>query len=177
MFHRLALALLLCLGAGSAIAADRSIAAFAGRWDGSALSESNISDDFRLTNRDIDVTIRVAGDGFEITWNTVQRQSGNPDRPSEQLKSTSLTFKAVRPGVWLAAGSGDPVLTDQPLVWAHIDGATLVISSLRVYADGRHELQIYRRTLFGSGMQLHFTRSIDGEQVRQATGQLVMVAK
>ena len=55
-------------------------------------------------------------------------------------------------------------------------GRTLVISSLRIDPDGRHELQIYRRTLSGTGMTLDFERMVDGENVRRASGRLVKVA-
>ena len=178
MLRRLGLALIFTFCLSPAVsAADLSIKAFAGKWQGNAISQSNISVNFRLTNRDIDVEIRPAGNGFEITWKTVQRQRGNPDNPSEVLRETSLTFNAVRPNVWEAAGNGDPVRGGDAYAWAYIKEQTLVINSLQIYADGRHEIQIYRRRLVGTGMELEFIRNVSGEEVRTASGLLVKVAK
>lgn len=159
-----------------AMAANVAIDAFAGRWEGSAVSESDISVHFRLSSRDIDVEVRPTGSGFTITWNTVQRQKGDPNKPTEQLKSTTLSFRSIGTGLWASTDNGDPLTSGKPYAWATIRERTLVISSLRIYPDGRHELQIYRRTLTGSGMSLNFERLVDGENVRQASGRLVKVA-
>ena len=159
-----------------AAAANLAIKAFAGKWQGSAVSESDISVHFRLTSRDIDVEIKPSADGFDITWNTVQRQSGDPGNPKERLKSTSLSFRETGPNLWAWTGNADPLTSDAPYVWATVRERTLIISSLRIYADGRHELQIYRRTLSGTGMTLEFERLVDGQNVRRASGRLVKVA-
>lgn len=144
----LRLCLLLLFLPGSASAADLGIAAFEGVWQGSEVSESAVSANFQLTSRDIDVTIRVdGGGGFNIVWNTVQRQKG------------------------------DPLTAASPYAWAYIKDRGLKIITLRIYPDGRHETQIYNRTLSGTGMVLDFVRNVDGAQVRQATGRLIKVAK
>lgn len=144
----LRLCLLLLFLPGSASAADLGIAAFEGVWQGSGVSESAVSANFQLTSRDIDVTIRVdGGGGFNIVWNTVQRQKG------------------------------DPLTAASPYAWAYIKDRGLKIITLRIYPDGRHETQIYNRTLSGTGMVLDFVRNVGGAQVRQATGQLIKVAK
>lgn len=164
------------LAAAPAMAADLPVSAFFGEWRGSALSESRISVHFSLTPRDIGVVVRPAGDGFALTWSTVQRQKGDPNNPVEELKSTTVEFQPARPGVWRAVGAKDPAASGEPYIWAHVDGQTLVVSGLQIGADGRHELQIYRRTLSGSGMTLEFTRIVDGEPVRTAEGRLVKIA-
>ena len=144
----LRLCLLLLFLPGSASAADLGIAAFEGVWQGSGVSESAVSANFQLTRRDIDVTIRVdGGGGFNIVWNTVQRQKG------------------------------DPLTAASPYAWAYIKDRGLKIITLRIYPDGRHETQIYNRTLSGTGMVLDFVRNVGGAQVRQATGRLIKVAK
>ncbi len=56
------------LAATPAWAQDLSHAAFYGNWKGSALSESELSVYFRLTERDLDVTIGPAGAGFTVAW-------------------------------------------------------------------------------------------------------------
>ncbi|HZD26827.1 MAG TPA: hypothetical protein VE631_11235 [Alphaproteobacteria bacterium] len=153
------------------------LAAFAGKWQGSAVSESDISSRFRLTSRDIDVEIRPTGDGFDLKWQTVQRQKGEPGNPEEVLKASSLSFVQVRPRLWRAIGNADPVESGAPYAWAHLSGQTLTVSSLQIYPDGRHEVQVYKRTLDGNGMQLEFTRAVEGEPVRTAKGRLVKVAE
>ncbi|MBM3488905.1 MAG: hypothetical protein FJX68_00410 [Alphaproteobacteria bacterium] len=171
-----ALALLLAC-AGSAAAADLPLGAFYGKWQGSALSESQISSYFRLSSRDIGVEIRAAGEGFTLTWNTVLRQRGDPRSPTEELRSNTLTFvPARRPGLWVGQGNADPVQGGRPFFWAYVQDNTLVVQSLQVADDGGSELQVYRRTLTGNGMELEFTRTLDGEAARRAKGRLIKLA-
>ncbi len=176
--RHLCLVLLLWPLTTAAMAADLGIAAFEGVWKGNAVSESEISANFQLTSRDIDVTVRTGGGGgFNIVWNTVQRQKGDPNNPRAKLKSTKMQFTPVRAGVWRGVGSGDPLNSATPIAWAYVKERSLTIVSLQIYADGRHETQIYRRTLSGTGMALEFIRNVDGEQVRRASGRLIKVAK
>ncbi|MEQ9639658.1 MAG: hypothetical protein RIM84_06490 [Alphaproteobacteria bacterium] len=161
-----------------AAAKDIGIAAFFGVWEGNAVSESEISLYFRLTSRDIGVEVRPAGEGFSITWKTVQRQKGDPNKPVEELKSATTTYQPVRAGVWAAEANRDPLSAPGAVYsWAHVRDNTLVIKSLAIDADGGHEMQIYERTLSGTGMSLSFSRLQDGQEVRTATGRLIKVAK
>lgn len=160
----------------SAQTPDLSIAAFYGIWKGNALSESELSTYFRLTERDLDVIVRPSPRGFTITWTTVLRQKGDPANPEVQRKSTSLRFvPSDRPNIWRATTSGDP-LAGRPLAWARIKGQTLTINSMVIEEDGGFEMQIYNRTLSGLGMALEFTRLKDGEPVRTAKGRLIKYA-
>jgi hypothetical protein len=178
MLLRLAAALLGLLTMATAVqAADLPITAFTGKWQGTAISESDISVNFKLTSRDIGVEVRPDGNGFTIVWITVQRQKGDPNNPREVLKSTEMSFDQVRAGVWQASGNADPLASQAPYAWAHITGNTLTINALLIYADGRHEIQMYRRSLSGSGMALEFTRTVEGEPVRRASGRLIKIAK
>jgi hypothetical protein len=173
---RLIVCLVALLWASPAAAKDVAIAAFFGVWEGSAVSESEISLYFRLTSRDIGVEVRPAGEGFSITWKTVQRQKGDPDNPTEELKSATTTYRPLRPGVWAAEGNADPLTAGDPYSWAYVRDNTLVIKSMAIRADGTHEMQIYERTLGGTGMELQFTRLQDGAEVRRAKGRLIKVA-
>ena len=160
----------------AAMAADLGIAAFEGVWKGNAVSESEVSANFQLTSRDIDVTVRSdSSGGFTIVWNTVQRQKGDPNNPREKLKSTEMQFASQRPGVWRGMSNGDPLNGAKPYAWAYLKDRSLNIITLQIYADGRHETQTYRRTLSGTGMVLDFIRNVDGEQVRRASGRLIKV--
>lgn len=160
-------------GSGQAIAAPAPIAAFFGTWQGNAISESRISVNFQLTARDIGVVVRSSGDGFTLAWRTVQRQKGDPNNPTEVLKETTLDFQPVRAGVWRAGPSRDPLVDDGAYAWAYIDGQTLVVNVMQIAADGRAELQVYRRTLTGGFMTLEFLRIVDGTTVRSAKGRLI----
>lgn len=173
---RLIAGLIMLLLAGPAAAKDIAIAAFFGVWEGNAVSESDISLYFRLTSRDIGVEVRPAGDGFALTWKTVQRQKGDPGNPTEELKSTTTTYRLVRPGVWAAEGNGDPLTASEPYSWAYVRDNALVVKSMAIRADGSHEMQIYERVLTGTGMELKFTRLQDGTAVRSARGRLIKVA-
>ena len=161
------------LAAGPALAADVNIAAFFGHWKGNALSESEISIHFQLTQRDIDVRVGPAGnDGFRITWATVQRQKGDPNQPEEVLKETTVDFQpSARPGAWVGK-AGDPLATGE-ISWARIAERTLIIYNMGIRDDGAYDMQIYKRTLTGSGMELEFTRTIDGGVARTAKGRLI----
>ncbi len=173
------LVVLAAAGPVSALGAaqDLSIAAFFGIWKGNALSESELSTYFRLTERDLDVIIRPTHRGFAITWTTVLRQKGDPANPEIRRKSTSLSFvRTERSNVWRAATSGDP-LAGYRLAWARVKGPTLTVTSLVIEDDGGFEMQIYRRTLSGLGMALEFVRLDDGETVRTAKGRLIKYAE
>lgn len=172
--HNLAAAgaALLILLMPSVASAQTRIDAFFGQWKGSGVSESEISANFHMTARDLEVIVGPApGNGFVITWSTVQRQKGNPDKPTEAVKATTITFAASGKGTWLAKG-GDPV-TGGPLAWARLQENTLILSTLQISTDGIGEYQVYRRTLSGSGMELEFIRIEDGQQLRTAKAKLV----
>ncbi|NQV80724.1 MAG: hypothetical protein HQ495_09225 [Alphaproteobacteria bacterium] len=153
-----------------------NIAAFYGKWSGSAISESNISVNFQLTARDMDVELRPAGAGFTVIWTTVLRQRGNPNAPTAERRSTELSFEPTsRPNVWRAVGSNDP-LVDERFAWARLTKQTLTIHTLVIRDDGGYDMQIYDRALKPTGMELEFTAFRDGEERRTAKGRLVKVA-
>lgn len=168
---------LLILGGGmSAARAEVAINAFFGRWVGAGISESEISANFQTTARDLEVIVTPhAQAGFEITWSTVQRQKGNPDDPTEKVKSTTLQFSPDAGGLWRAGGS-DP-FAGTPVAWARIDDNSLIVSTFTVTKDGAGETQIYRRTLSGMGMALDYRRVVDGELVRSAKARLSKYAE
>lgn len=153
-----------------------NISAFYGKWSGSAISESNISVNFRLTARDMDVEVRPRDQGFTVLWTTVLRQRGNPNDPTAERRSTELTFEPTnRPNVWRAVGSNDP-LVDERFAWARLNKQTLTVHSMVIRNDGGYDLQVYDRTLKPTGMDLEFTAYRDGQARRTAKGRLVKVA-
>lgn len=159
-------------------AKDLSIKAFAGLWQGSALSENDNSANFALTQRDMDVEIRPAGDGsFVLTWRTVQRQKGSADAPTEVLKTTTRTFEATDvKNVWHDNAASDPLKGGTPS-WARIKGQMLSVYSMAVSEDGSYDMLVYDRTLTGLGMNLEFTAIRNGKIRRTARGTLVRTGK
>lgn len=166
------------LAAGAKAQDGLGMDAFYGTWQGSAVSESEVSIHFRLTSRDIGVEIEpVDAKSFKMKWFTVQRQKGDPNAPTERLKETKVTFVNKKgTGLWVSTEGRDP-LTGETLRWVRIDGNALIVNSFVVRNDGSSELQTYRRELTDIGMDLTFTRTIDGELVRTAKGRLVKIAR
>ncbi len=180
-FFALALLLAPALVLGWASAGARAeglpIEAFFGKWQGSGISQSEVSANFRLTARDLDVTLAPQPPGFNVAWTTVQRQKGSPDDPKVVRKTTRFEFlPGPRPGLWRELSNEDP-MAGLSYAWARIKDNTLTIHSLLVLADGGSELQIYQRSLSGSGMTLNFRRLVDGILVRSVKGRLVKVGK
>lgn len=171
-------AIILGLGTGSSLAQTRDIPinAFFGKWVGSGVSQTEESIAFQFTHRDLNVTINPVGNGFSVSWTTVQRQKGDPTKPAESRKATSMTFVPIgRPNVWRATGSLDP-MGGNAYSWAKLRGQTLTVNSFAIQPDGSYEMQTYDRTLSGLGMQLEFSRLVDGDVKRTVRGQLTKFA-
>ncbi|MGB0630819.1 MAG: hypothetical protein ACPGRZ_08990, partial [Alphaproteobacteria bacterium] len=173
----LAVAVFLFAAGGSATAADLNIKAFYGKFQGGGIAENDDSIYFGVTARDFDVTIEPAGNGFSVTWTSVIRGGGDPNKPNVRRKTTTRVFESTsKPGVWKAVDSKDPV-TEGELCWARLKENTLSVYLMVVRADGAYEIQKYDRTLQPTGMEMLFTRTRDGEKVRQVKGRLVKVAR
>ena len=157
-------------------AQDASASAFHGHWQGSGVSESEVSINFRMTARDLDVVITPTGDGFSIAWTTVQRQKGDPNNPSVVRKGSEIVFQSSgRDGVWHEA-RGKGFEAGDRYAWSRIEENTMITQIVEVDDEGRSDLHVYRRTLSGSGMALDFRRLIDGELVRTVDGKLIKIA-
>ena len=173
----LVVAAIFFVAGGNAFAADLNIKAFYGKFQGGGIAENDDSIYFGVTSRDFDVTIEPAGDGFSVEWTSVIRGGGDPANPNVRRKTTKRTFQTKsKPGVWRAVESKDPV-DDGELCWARLKENTLSVYLMVVRNDGAYEIQKYDRTLLPSGMEMLFTRTRDGEKVRQVKGRLVKVAR
>ena len=152
---------------------DLPIAAFFGRFSGSGIAAGEDADYLGVTQRDLDVEIVAQGPGFRASWTTVLRQGGSPGNPNVRRRATALNFVPMdRAGQFRAVESGN-LLSGQAVAWARIRGTTLYIYELNLLEDGRWDVQTYARTLSGSGMQLQYTRLVDGERMRTVRGRLV----
>jgi hypothetical protein len=171
-------AIILGLAAGSSFAQTRDIPinAFFGKWVGSGVSQTEESIAFQYSHRDLNVSINPVGNGFSVAWTTVQRQKGDPTKPDEARKATTMTFVPIgRPNVWRATGSLDP-MGGNAYSWAKLRGQTLTVNTFAIQPDGSYEMQTYDRTLSGLGMQLEFSRLVDGDVKRTVRGQLTKFA-
>ena len=129
----------LLLGAGAG-AASLPPAAFFGTFQGSGYAENSDSLYFGTTVRDLDVVIAPAGGGFNVTWTTVIRGGGDPDKPNTRRKTQTVAFApSGQHGVFRGTPSGDP-LSGNPYVWARIEGQTLTVYILNITADGAYEM-------------------------------------
>jgi hypothetical protein len=157
---------------GKAVAGP-SIDTYFGDWQGTATATSETDEDFPTSKRDIAVTIaRSDIGGFLLSWSTLQRQKGNPNAPLEVMKSTTVEFvPAPMPNTWKAKAEVDPY-SGGVLYWARLDGTGLVISSFAINADGKPELQTYRRRVTGKEMRLEFSNVTDGKLIRSVKGSL-----
>jgi hypothetical protein len=162
------------LSAGPAAAEQNvSIRTFRGNWSGSAVANNRDSLYFGVTIRDLDFKLEGDDNAFTVSWTTVMRRGGTPERPNVRRKETTVRFvPAGTPGVWRAEGSGDP-LAGKNTIWARVKGTTLILYFLDVTGAGSYELSRYARTLSGSGMDLEFSLILDGESVRTVRGKLV----
>jgi len=163
---------------GVVAAKDLAITTFAGEWRGNAISENNVSVNFAITSRDIDVNIRPDSNGnFALTWRTLLRQKGDPSNPKEVLKETTLSFvKTATPNVWKENGGGD-VYAGDPISWAQIRKQTLTVYVMAISDAGDYDMQVYKRTLTGLNMELDFTAIRDGKVRRTAKGQLTLFSR
>jgi hypothetical protein len=149
------------------------IKAFFGGFSGSGVAETEDSAYLGVTQRDLDVRINAAGDGgFAISWTTVLRVGGD-QKPDIRRRTISMTFRpGPRPGLFTATDNGDP-LQGGMLSWARLSRSTLTIHQFSVRESGQHDVQTYARTLTGTGMDLVYTRVVDGERQRRVRGKLV----
>lgn len=156
-------------------AADLSIEAFMGSWKGSAISENEVSVHFHVEARDIGVTFRkIDTDQFKMISETIQRKKGDPENPTEKLKTSETTFEKGQNGIWWATDNGDP-RNGGILRWARIEENALIVNTFAIREDGKSQIQAHHRAITDRGMELVFTSNVDGELIRTVKGQLVRV--
>jgi hypothetical protein len=149
------------------------IKAFFGSFSGSGISDGDDVTYLGVTQRDLDVRIAAAAEGFSVAWTTVLRDGPAAQNQAPRRRATTMNFvPGPRPGLFRAADNGDP-LAGGVVSWAHVSRNTLTLHMFGVRDDGRHEIQTYARTLSGTGMDLVYTRIVDGERQRRVRGKLV----
>jgi hypothetical protein len=158
-----------------AAAADLSIKAFFGKFTGSGVAQSEDSLYFATTVRDTDVDIQPTADGFRMTWTTVLRQGGDPNKPNVRRRQTTADFVQQAKLNQFKAKPGEAIPPGGQ-AWARISGNTLTVYIFSVDENGLYEIQSYARTLTGAGMDLVFSRIKDGEETRTVKAKLTRMA-
>ena len=145
---------------------------FIGHWKGVGISEqTSESGDFEYANRDLDIEIKPAEDGFSVSWTAALRNDGG----SLIRKSARLEFREVNPGVFEAPDRADAALSHAH-TWARLTTRSLVVYVFEIDEAGVYELSQYVRTLTAPGqMELGYTRQRDGRPVRSVIGRLARV--
>jgi len=172
-YKRLALTvvggLFLFLVAAPAVKAEPApITAFVGTFAGTGVAETFDNIYAPESVRDLDVTIARAEGGFSVTWTTVVRSAGG----KVKRKTETLDFTSTGVGSrYRNARLSDPF--GEGLAWAGIEDQTLSVFVLNIDSDGGYQLQRYSRTLTALGMDLVFTRKVDGEDLRVVKAKLI----
>ena len=165
---RMAFAAMILLLALAQPARAGEAAQFIGDYTGGA---EVVSADGTRVHRDMSVSISETKDGFTVQWTSVTHK---PDGRTKE-KSHSIDFRpSDRDGIFSAAMGrsvfGQAVQLDpmkgEPYVWGRISGDTLSVFSLFIDDAGGYEMQQYDRTLAEGGLQLDFSFSRNGEQLR-----------
>lgn len=155
----------------SAAVRASEITPFVGDYIGSA---DVVDADGTATPRDMSVSIHETDKGFNVSWTTTTYKLDG--RVKEQKFSVDF-LHSNRPDVFSAAmkrnvfGHEVPLdpMKGEPFVWGRIEGSTLTVFSLFIDEDGGYELQQFDRTLAEGGLDLSFSRFIDGEKSRSVT--------
>jgi len=172
----LAFALVLGFAQGALAQAPAPISAFFGTYTGTGLADNKDSVYFGVTERDLDVVIHPDGQGFSLAWTTVAHQGGSPTKPKVKRREDRVVFvPGPAPGTWRTASEPDP-FSGNPLMWARIEGRSLIVYAFSIDAKGRTEMQRYTRTLAPGGLELTFIAGRDGERLRTVKGKLVKVS-
>lgn len=163
-------AALLPFGANLARAAE-SVEKFYGSYVGSGTA--TLLAEKKTEQRDLDVTIEAfKGNGFTVKWITVVR---GPDgqRVSDDVKRREVVedfiplegkdnvyVLAPKGGLFQKAELPNP-LRGEPMRWAKVENGALTVYSMAIGENGGSELQVYRRSLTDSGMDISFLRMRD----------------
>ena len=174
--RRLLVALLLAsAGVGAARAEDVQIAAFYGRYEGTAITEKLEGLYYGIGASDIDVEIGQTSAGFFIQWTAVNRDSADPSDLAVRRVQTRLEFvPSGHSGTYHPVGTAAEI--GAAFAWATVSGQTLRIQLVDLDEHGGFELQTYERTLTDLGITLEFSRVRNGEQVLFLRGRTIKVA-
>lgn len=179
MVRRVMTGLVPCLLA-LVVAVDRAHAQDYKQFFGEYVGEAVSGEGAKVEKRDIRAKISAANKGFSLNWiMNIHRTSGK-----EKRVEYTMTFQPTgRKNIYSAAMSFDAFgnavpldpLKGDPYVWARIEGQVMNLYALTVTDDGGYEMQVYERKLVPGGMDLKYSRVLDGQVQRTITGKLKKV--
>jgi hypothetical protein len=146
-----------------------ALAGFRGYWQGATNPGSPA--------RDASILIEdTPGGGFSVTWRNFAAATDHDAASPILERENSLTFvPSGRPGLWRAAGAGDPVTGSA--AWATIAGDVLTVDVIAVDDEGDLERQTYVRTLTPAGMDLLYRRTRDGDPERVIEAEYMRISE
>jgi hypothetical protein len=166
----------------TAAAQEASIRDFFGTWRGLDITISDGGAVPELAPGFLDVEIQASGNGFQIRWNAL----GRTDSKLE-LRDLDTSFVPTdRPGVYAfdayqgssllgrlfaSPATGNP-LEGQILLWARIEGATLIVYGLSIDPNGHYDLHRHAWTLSGKEMSAQYIRRTEKPVVLTIEGRL-----
>ena len=162
-----------------AVARDSAIGKFYGSFEGAAIWGSGIMP------REMSVVISPIEGGINIFWDTTSLKDLNSIKSKShsidllKISNSNLFLEKSQKNRTDIPTVRDPkgsLLPRTSLIWARVDENTL---SLYIYVRKKtnlDDLQVYRRTVDGENMRLHFIRYRDGRIVKQTKGKLRRVA-
>lgn len=173
MRHALAIAIFLVVFEPlAAAAADATLEDFSGHWRGEEVTLPDDTHGIELRPEDLDVSITPEGDGFRLRWIELERRGAG----TFGRREIAASFRATdRPGVFAyhevpgsllgrlfaSPATGNP-LEGETLLWARLEGRTLVVYSLRLTHEGGFELHRAARTLEDGAMSLEHSIRTEG---------------
>ena len=131
----------------------------------------------KVETRDIRATIGPLNQGFTVAWvMNIHRVSGKEKHVEYKMTflptdRKSLYSAAMRMDAFGNAVPLNPIKGD-PYVWARIDGQILSIYAMTITETGGYDMQVYDRKLVPGGMDLKYSRVLDGEVLKTITGKL-----
>jgi hypothetical protein len=162
------------------VAVERAHAQDYKQFFGEYVGEAVSGEGAKIEKRDIRAKIAQANKGFSVNWvMTIHRTSGKEKhveytmtfQPTarKNVFSANMSFDAFGNAVPLDPMKGDPY------VWARVEGQTLSLYAMTVTEAGGYEMQVYDRKLVPGGMDLKYSRVLDGQVQRTITGKLKKV--
>ncbi|WP_439815838.1 hypothetical protein [Zavarzinia sp. CC-PAN008] len=157
--------------AGSTAAlAEAPIDPFVGVWVGKGVEQEGSAQWINYKERDLTIRVqKIDDDSFVLNSTHVRLSAGNED----VIKGQAITFvKAEQGDLWAAQKVCDKLM-DAFCAWARFEGEGFTVTTFGFDENGYAVNQTYRRYLAEPGMQLQYSRVVDGKVVRTVEGELV----
>ncbi len=166
-----------------AVAADVLLKDFRGQWRGMEVTAEGDQLGIELRPEDLSLTLTPENGGFRLRWIALDR---DPASGIFARRENEASFKPTdRPGVFAydeqqkslfgrlfaSPATGNP-LEGETLLWARLDGPTLIVYSLGLTHRGGFDLHRAARTLQDGVMSLEHTIDTENQMRTTVRGRL-----